>query len=99
MMTKKQLAWLIIRIIGVFLLYKSLNLAFVVFQNLMAATSLDNSNIVLEKGAGLFSGWIVEGIVYLLLGLYFVIDGKVLFNLLDRETESDEEDMIKLTNE
>lgn len=98
-MTKKQLAWLIVRVIGVFSLYNALKYAFIVFENVMMTSNIDNGNVLLEKGAGLISGWIVEGIVYLLIGLYLIIDGRVLFNLFNRESNEDEEEIsIKFPN-
>lgn len=86
-MSKREWAWLIVRIIGVGLLFNSLRYAFIVFENLLLVSQTDNGKILLSQSSGLITGWIIEAIVYGLLGLYFIFGGNLLHQLLVKEPD------------
>ena len=86
-MTKKQLAWLIVRFIGVCSLFNSLRFAFIILENVMMTSKADMGKVLLEQGAGLIAGWFIEAIVYFIIGVYLLLNGKILFNLLNRESD------------
>ena len=88
-MTKKQLAWLFVKVFGACSLFNSLRLAFIVFENVMMASNVSNGKALLSQGAGLILGWIIESIVYFIIGIYLLLNGRILFYLFNRE--SDEE--------
>ena len=85
-MSKKELAWLIVRLVGIGLLFNSLRYAFIVVENLLIVSQNDNGKVLLSQSSGLFTGWVIEAIVYGLLGFYFLFNGNLLYRLLVRES-------------
>lgn len=85
-MTKKDVAWLIVRITGVCFLWNAGSYMFIVLQNLLLATGA-NKESLLSEASGLISVWVIEAIISLLLGIYFLKNGKFLFELINRESD------------
>ena len=88
-MSKRDLAWLIVRLVGIGLLFNSLRYAFIVFENLLLASQTNNGKVLLSQGSGLITGWVIEAIIYGLLGLYFLLNGSLLHQLIVREPNKD----------
>ena len=88
-MTKKQLNWLLVRAFGVCLLFYALTYVFAIFENLLIASGSESGKLLLGKASGLFTGWIIKTIIYSAIGIYLLINGKILYNVLDFETEDD----------
>jgi hypothetical protein len=84
-MTKRHLAWLLIRIAGTCLLFNSLRFLFIILENVLLASSSFDGKIVLSQGSGLIAGWAIEAGIYFIIGIYLLLDGKRLFDLWDRE--------------
>jgi len=87
-MTKKEIVWLLIRIAGAYLLWQGVGSSVGLVANLAFASSTPE---LLSKSAGAFLGPVVMTGLDLSLGLYLLINGRVVFNLLsDRPDSLDE---------
>ncbi|HEY0427624.1 MAG TPA: hypothetical protein VGC76_07555 [Pyrinomonadaceae bacterium] len=85
-MTKKDVAWLIVRIIGICFLWNAGSYLFIVFQNLLLAAGASKETL-LSEASGLISVWVIEAVVSLILGIYFLKNGKFLFELINSESD------------
>ena len=86
-MTKREVAWLIVRFIGICLVLNACRYLFIVLENVMMASTANKGDVALSQGSGLISGWIVEAIVSLIVGLYLLKNGNLLFHLLNHESD------------
>ncbi|MDQ3847331.1 MAG: hypothetical protein M3261_00060 [Thermoproteota archaeon] len=84
-MSKREVAWLIVRVIGVCLVLNACRYLFIVLENVMLASQAKNAETILSEASGLISGWLIEGIVSFIAGLYFLKNGCLLFQLLNYE--------------
>lgn len=89
-MTKKQIVWLLVRIAGAISVFNSLRFVFIIVENLLLASTSDVLKTTIGQASGLISGWAIEAVVYFSIGLYLLLNGKILFDLLDREAPSQE---------
>jgi len=86
--TKKQIVWLSVRIIGTLAIFNSLRFVFTILENLLLITNSEMRTITISQGSGLVIGWTVEAIAYFAIGLYLLLNGTILFDLLNRESSS-----------
>lgn len=81
-MTKKEFAWLLIRIAGVWFLWQSLTVAVTIVTSFIH-WSKDGVGLSISPAG--FSQFALHMIVSLALGVYCTLGGSVLFYILDRE--------------
>jgi F0F1-type ATP synthase membrane subunit c/vacuolar-type H+-ATPase subunit K len=82
-MTKRNVVWLIVRLVGLYLLWGAVTSAFGLVAGLLAFKSFV---AVREEGAFFVQPFVMT-VLYTALGLYCVADGRVLFYVLNRESD------------
>lgn len=90
-MNKREMVWLLIRIAGVCLLVNTCRYVFIVLENLMMVEQVDLREKLLSQSSGLIKAWIIEAIISLIVGLYLLGDGRLLFQLLNSESHRETE--------
>lgn len=92
-MTKKQVIWILIRLAGLWFLFQAVTGAITLFTTYFH-TSQDER--LLEKSTWLFLQQAGQMFLSFAIGLYCAADGRILFELLNRENPfsgySDDED-------
>lgn len=86
-MTKKEVTWLIIRLLGICSIFNAFRYFFIIIENWLLASSAELGEATISQSSGLFMGWTIELIFYFIIGLYLLFNGKLLFFVLNRESE------------
>ena len=87
-MTKREVVWLMVRVVGVCLLLNACRYLFIVIENILNAVQADKGAVVLSQGSGLIAGWVLEAIVSFIAGMYLIKDGGLLFRWLNHEPDT-----------
>ncbi|HEV7892529.1 MAG TPA: hypothetical protein VGP08_18090 [Pyrinomonadaceae bacterium] len=80
-MTKREVVWLIVRLAGLYFLWNAVTSSLGLFASLQL---LDGAATPRGAGAVLLQALVVTAF-YAVIGLYCVNDGRVFFNVLNRE--------------
>lgn len=80
-MTKEELVWLLVRIIGLGFLINGFRYGFIVFENIMVMSA--SGPELQARGAGLLNAFILEGLICLIVGISLLKSGRILFGLLN----------------
>jgi len=88
-MTNERNVWLVVRIFGLLALVNSLRFVFIIMENSLLVTTTEMRTVSFSQTSGLPVGWLIEGIVYFCIGLYLLLNGKLLFDLLNRAPDND----------
>lgn len=83
-MSKKDVIWLLIRIAGLYLIWQSVQSLVALSSGLVAA---GNTPGLLSVSAGVFFQSILRIGLYLSLGFYMLLNGKLFFHLLSRQPD------------
>lgn len=84
-MTKKEICWLVVRLIGICLLFNALRYAVAMIENLLLISSTPAGQMLVSQTAGLMKLWCCEAIASFVAGLYLIKRGHVLFEWLNFE--------------
>lgn len=87
-MNKKDVIWLLIRIAGLYFLWQSVEGVFALSSSYIVAS---NTPDLLSRSAGIFLQSIVRIGTYLSLGLYMLLNGRLIFDMLSRQPDSFED--------
>ena len=82
-MTKEEVVWLLVRIIGLCFLVNGFRYGFIVCENIMVMSA--SSPELYSKGSGLLNTFILEGLVCLIVGISLLKNGRILFRMLNSE--------------
>jgi len=98
-MTKKQVIWLIIRLVGVWFCWEALNTTATVLGTLTLMADLESGQQVVTKATSgmAFIQIVLGGVLKLVVGVYCVGGGEFLFSLLNREPDHFDLDEYKST--
>jgi hypothetical protein len=86
-MNKNQLCWLLVRMIGVCLVFNGLRYTLIVIENILAAPPGEAGQLLLSHSAGLLGGWCLQALASFVAGAYLIKRGKILFLWLSAEAD------------
>ena len=86
-MDKRDVSWLIVRVLGLAFVINAGRYLFIIIENLMLASKADLGKTLLSQSSGLISGWVIEAVVYFIIGLFLLLDGKFLFEIINYDPE------------
>ena len=92
-MTKKEVAWLLIRLAGVLLLWQAIAGAVTLVNSYLFVS--ENAEL-LSRSGGVFWQMILLMLINLAFGLYCVFGGSVLFQILDSENVDSSQEHISI---
>ncbi|HVF44093.1 MAG TPA: hypothetical protein VM936_13810 [Pyrinomonadaceae bacterium] len=84
-MRKTEVIWLIIRVVGLYFLWQSVETVIALVANFKVASATPG---LLANSGGVFMQLIFKAGLYCVLGLYCVGDGRVFFHVLDKESDN-----------
>ena len=87
-MNKKEVIWLLIRIAGLYLIWQSVQSLVALSSGLVAAI---NTPRLWSVSAGVFFQSVLQIGLYLSLGFYMLLNGRLFYHLLSREPDSFED--------
>ena len=83
-MTKREVAWLIVKLAGLYFLWQAVETAL----SFAASYAIAGSNAaLLSQSGGVFLHFILKTALYAWLGLYCVGNGRVFFHFLNHEPD------------
>lgn len=82
-MTKKEVAWLLIRLAGLWLLWQAVAGAVTLISSYL---HVSQNGELLSRSAGVFWQMALQMMINLGVGLYCVFGGSLLFQILDSES-------------
>lgn len=85
-MKKSEAVWLAVKLFGLFCVYSSVTYTLSFLINLMAAY---DSPVLLSRSFNVLLQSVVMLIFYAVVGIYSLKDGKLFFDLLNRENPPD----------
>lgn len=86
-MNKNQLCWLLVRIIGVLLVFNGVRYTLIVIENILAAPSGEAGQLLVSHSSGLLGGWCLQAVASFVAGVYLIKRGKILFLWLSSEAD------------
>jgi hypothetical protein len=86
MNSRQNIAWGLTKAAGMLLLWNALNSFFTILQNTLMATAA-NQGRLLSEASGLMSGWVAEGFICGVLGIYLLVSGRILMRLMGQDPE------------
>lgn len=88
-MNKKQIIWLIIRLVGIWFCWEAVQTTATILNTIAIFGEVGATNrVVAEAASGMMIQIVLGGIVKLAIGLYCVGGGEILFSLLNREPDN-----------
>lgn len=87
-MNKKQVIWLLIRLAGIWFVWQSLENAIGIVSSYWVAS---NEPRLLSASGGVFLSLTIRMVVYLVIGLYCLGGGELIFSLLTKERDIEED--------
>ncbi len=86
-MTKKETCWLLVRLIGLCLLFNGLRYAITLIENLLLISSSSAGDMLVSQTAGLMKLWCCEAVASFGAGIYLIKSGHLLFEWLSFEPQ------------
>ena len=86
-MTKSNICWLIVRLLGLFFIYEALRWTSSILTSLTTASTTSRGAVLLSESLGLISGMAICAAICLLLGAYLLLNGTLIYKLLMSENE------------
>lgn len=86
-MTKKELCWLLVRLIGLCLLFNGMRSVFTLLETLFLVSSNPAGQMVMSQSAGLMKFWCCEAVMSFAAGIYLIKRGHIVFQWLNFEPE------------
>lgn len=83
-MTKAEVIWLLVRIVGLYLIYQAVEVTISTFGVLVVASEAPG---VVSKSAGVLLPTLFRIVLYACLGIYLLSDGSELFRLLSHRPD------------
>jgi hypothetical protein len=88
-MNKKQVIWLIIRLVGIWFCWEALLTTATILSTIAIFGEAQAHGLVVpEAASGMMIQIVLGGLVKLVIGLYCVGGGELLFSLLNREPDN-----------
>lgn len=84
-MTKKETCWLLVRVIGLCLLFNGLRYALTLVESLLMISANPAGPMLISQSAGLMMFWFCDAVASFVVGIYLIKGGRVLFQWLNFE--------------